>query len=162
MTRPIIRCFLAGATSLSIFAASIGTGFAHGEATGIVKERMDLMDAMGDAVRTVGDMVRGKADYNRGEAMKAGEIISNHSGQALLDLFPEGSLKKPSEAHPKIWMEWDSFEKFANDLKAAGAGLEKAATDGPAEGDVPPAVEAAFANVGKGCASCHKAYRLKR
>ena len=45
---------------------------AHGGASGIVKERMDAMGMMGDAVKALKDMMQGKADYDATNRARAG------------------------------------------------------------------------------------------
>ena len=52
-----------------ILAAIAVTGtavaaLAHSGATGVVKDRMEAMKAMGDAVKTVTPMMRGEAEYD--------------------------------------------------------------------------------------------------
>ncbi len=108
--------------------------FAHGGATGIVKDRMDGMLAMGDVVKSLSNMFR--AGQYDAEAVKAGAaIIKQHSGEQLLDLFPEGSGSAPSEAKPAIWSDWEAFSKLAEDLSVLSDALI-ANADNP-EGNMP-------------------------
>ena len=123
---------LAGAMTL----AGTVSVLAHGGATGIVKERMDDMSAMGDVVKELSDMFR-KGQYDP-EAVKAGAaIIKQHSGERLLELFPEGSEGAPSEAKSAIWTDWDAFASLAENLSVLATALEKKAED--PEGDMPDA-----------------------
>ncbi len=106
------RGWLLAGTLLLVGTVSV---FAHGGATGIVKERMDGMSAMGDAVKSLSDMFRAR-QYDA-EAVKSGAaIIKQHAGEQLLGLFPEGSDGDPSEAKPAIWTDWEAFSQFAGDL----------------------------------------------
>jgi len=80
----------------TILAAIAVTGtaaaaLAHGGATGVVKERMEAMMAMGDAVKTVTPMMQGEAEYEAEVMREAARTFQAHSGEALTDLFPEGS-----------------------------------------------------------------------
>ncbi|WP_417462936.1 c-type cytochrome [Kordiimonas sp.] len=121
---------LAGAIT---FAGTVGV-LAHGGATGIVKDRMDGMMAMGDAVKSLSDMFR--AGTYDAETVKAGAaIIKQHSGEQLLALFPEGSGGMPSEAKPAVWTDWDAFSGLANDLAALADALS-ANADNP-DGNMP-------------------------
>lgn len=118
--------FGAGAIGLSVVTAA----FAHGGATGIVKERMDAMGAMGDAVKTLSAMMRGETEYDEGVVQREAAKLKAHGGDAMTSLFPEGSDGAPSEAKPEIWSNWDEFEALAMRLETLAAGLEIAAGNG--------------------------------
>ncbi len=103
---------------------------AHGGATGIVKERMDGMVAMGKAIKDITPMMRGKTDYDP-EAVRAfSEEVRRHSGTAMTRLFPEGSDGGPSEAKVTIWTDWEEFEELAEQLHILSEGLSEAADNG--------------------------------
>ncbi len=119
----------------TILAAIAATGtavaaFAHSGATGIVKERMDAMVAMGDAVKSVAPMMRGEAAYDADLMREAARTFRAHSGDALTELFPEGSGGAPSEAKDAVWSEWDRFTALAEQLGIYAEGLEGAAGNG--------------------------------
>lgn len=107
--------------------AYAGVASAHGGATGVVKERMDAMEAMKDSMKTVSDMFKGKTKYDAEQVKQSAKVIQIHSGEALTSLFPEGSLKHPSEAKTEIWKEWDKFSKLAEHLGVLSEGLYLAA-----------------------------------
>lgn len=117
---------LAGALGV----AGITTALAHGGATGIVKERMDAMKAMGEAVKSLSGMMRGETEYDPSQVRADAETIESHAGDALTSLFPEGSTDEPSEAKPEIWSDWEAFEDQANRLQAMASGLSAAADNG--------------------------------
>ncbi|TCD15415.1 c-type cytochrome [Oricola cellulosilytica] len=123
--------FGAGAISLSAVAAA----FAHGGATGIVKERMDAMGAMGDAIKTLSAMMRGETGYDAAVVQREAGKIETHGGKAMTSLFPEGSDGAPSEAKSEIWSNWKEFEALAVRLESLAAGLERAAENGLAMGN---------------------------
>lgn len=100
--------------------------FAHGKATGVVKERMDLMVVLKDANKTVADMLRGKTEYDAQEVRKAAGNMAAHGGENMTKLFPEGSLEA-SEAREEIWSDWDRFSQLAEDLSVYASALEAAA-----------------------------------
>ncbi|HAT86593.1 MAG TPA: cytochrome C [Rhizobiales bacterium] len=103
---------------------------AHGGATGIVKERMDAMGMMGKAVKGLKGMMQGKAAYNADLVRKQSAVIKQHSGEALIKGFPEGSTQMPSEAKNEIWMDWERFSSLAEQLGTYAGALEMAADNG--------------------------------
>lgn len=124
----------AGAIASATLSLGIVAALAHGGATGIVKERMDAMKAMGDAVKTVTAMFKGDTDYDTDAVKAAARSIKSHSGDALIKLFPKGSAHKPSEALPKIWSDWDRFKNLAMRLEILSDGLARAAENAPGQG----------------------------
>ncbi|SHI46173.1 Cytochrome c556 [Palleronia salina] len=107
---------------------------AHSGATGIVKERMDAMKAMGDAVKSVAPMMRGEMDYDADAMRAAARTFQEHAGDAMTELFPEGSGGMPSEAKDAVWEDWDAFAELADRLAVYAEGLEGAAGNGMGQG----------------------------
>jgi cytochrome c556 len=115
----------------AVFSLAItGAALAHGGATGIVKERMDGMMAMGKAVKSLSSMMRGDVDYDEAAVKSHAQTIEAHGGEALVSLFPEGSDGAPSEAKPEIWSEPAEFEALATQLKTYAVALQAAAPNG--------------------------------
>jgi cytochrome c556 len=116
-------------TVVLVFITSIFSQLvmAHGGATGIVKERMDLMDNMKDAVKQLKAVFKGEIEYNPDTIRQSALVIRDHSGEAMTKLFPQGSLKHSSEAKPGIWQEWDRFTQLANNQKKIAQGLYNSA-----------------------------------
>ena len=108
---------------------------AHGEATGIVKERMDLMKGIGDAMKRLAPMFKGQAAYDPEAVREAAQVIRSRAGDHITELFPEHSLQKPTEALPAIWEDWTAFEGYARDLETYSITLEAAAGNGFAQSD---------------------------
>ncbi|MCT4656001.1 MAG: cytochrome c [Cohaesibacter sp.] len=123
------------AVALTVAISLPVTVFAHGGATGVVKERMDAMGMMGDAVKALKDMMQGKTALNAEIVRKQAAIIQKHSGEALTKTFPEGSLDKPTEAKPEIWTDWERFTALANQLESYAEGLGLAADNGVQMGE---------------------------
>lgn len=119
-------CFVAGAIS----AAAIATAFAHGGASGIVKERMDAMGVMSDVMKALTPIMRGERDYDADAVRQGATQIRRHAGASMADLFPEGSDGEPSEARAEIWTNWDEFQGLAERLELLATGLEQAAGNG--------------------------------
>jgi len=119
---------------LCVAALSAGA-WAHSGAMGVVKERMDAMKAMGDAVKRIKPMMSGEAEYDPAAVRAAAREIAEDSGAALTLKFPEGSEGGVSEALPAIWSDRARFEALARDLETTARGLERAAGNGrPAAG----------------------------
>lgn len=108
-----------------------GAALAHGGATGVVKERMDGMMAMGDAVKSLSAMMRGEEDYDAAAVKMHGQTIETHAGDALVGLFPKGSDGASSEAKPAIWTDSANFEALASQLETYAIALQVAADNGP-------------------------------
>ncbi len=100
---------------------------AHGGATGVVKERMDLMEEMKDSVKAVSSIFKGETAYNADIIRKAADTIKTHSGDAMTELFPEGSLSGHSEAKPLIWDEWQRFKTLSDRQGKLADGLYRSA-----------------------------------
>ena len=130
-----IKATIAGAAGVSLIAIA---AFAHGGATGIVKERMDGMSAMAKVMKALAPMMQGTATYDAAAVKDGARQIAAHAGEAMTSKFPEGSDGMPSEAKPEIWQDWESFTGFAQQLEFFAEGLESAADNGvggmPAQG----------------------------
>ena len=124
------------------------------EPTGVIKERMDLMDTQKDAMKVIGEMAKGKIPFDAAKASAAaGEIET--TAKKIPDLFPEGSTDASSDAKPEIWTDWETFTKDAADLESAATAL-KTALDGGADD-----WKAKFKGVIDACKSCHKSFRAE-
>jgi cytochrome c556 len=68
---------------------------AHDHATGVVKERMDMMETMAKRMKAIRERIDAKHDLVaiKGEA----EAIASHAPH-LVHLFPPGSTQKPTDA----------------------------------------------------------------
>ncbi|POF34292.1 c-type cytochrome [Roseibium marinum] len=137
--------------------AGAGAAFAHGGATGIVKERMDAMSEIGDSMKSVGRMLK-SGPYDPDVAFEAGAAIAGHAGEALTELFPEGSLQPQSEANPAIWSDWPTFEDYAGDLRSSALTLKTLAEDGADKQQLADA----FGELAGTCKACHQEFRVKK
>ena len=138
--------------------AGAAAAYAHGGATGIVKERMDLMDRIGKAMKVIVPMMKEKTDFDPKAYSAAAREIGQHGGEAMTKLFPAGSLDKPTEAKPEIWQDWAKFNQLAGELQDAASDLS--AVSGTAQSvDV---LAAPFGRLARTCRDCHKAFRVKK
>ena len=149
-TRFALIAMAAGLTALA------GLALAHEGATGVVKERMDLMEDQKDAMKLMGDMAKGKTPFDTAKAAEAARVIETTSAK-IPELFPEGTTGHPSEAKKEIWQNWEDFTSKADDLARAASELESAIDK--AAGDE---WKAGFQNVSEACKACHKSYRLEK
>ncbi len=142
------------AIAVAGFLAFVGLAglHAHEGATGIVKERMDVMKSFGDSVKVMKDMLMGKASYDAAKIKEAARAMQEHAGEEMTAMFPEGSLDDHTEALPAIWEDWDRFSRLAGELRGKAAALEAAADD-------QAAFAAAFKDLGDTCLSCHTKFR---
>lgn len=115
----------------ALMASSLGVAaLAHSGATGVVKDRMQAMKEMQQAVKSVTPMMSGAATYDAAALRRAAEVFRRHSGAALTAKFPKGSAGAPSEALPAIWQDWDRFADLADTLGEMAEGLSRAAGNG--------------------------------
>lgn len=161
------------------------SALAHGGATGIVKERMDAMEDMKGAMKTVSDMFKGKIPYEAVQVRVAAETINMHAGENLTKLFPKGSLHHPTEAKAEIWQEWDRFQHLSKELERISQGLYDAADNVESENEEDSSasmmgmgaesevqegaesfatmpVEVVFERLSDNCSACHTDYRVEK
>ena len=129
------------------------TAHAHSGATGIVKERMDLMKAIGQHTKALGWIFKQEAPYDALAVALAATEIRRHAGDRMTELFPEGSTAHPSEAKEAIWSDWSTFAATARDLENKAVALAAVAGDGL------DAAKPAFAAVVGTCKTCHRAFK---
>lgn len=120
------KMILGGAAIVGLSAAA----FAHSGATGVVKERMDAMKSMGEAIKRIKPMMSGEAAYDKAAVGEAAQAIAKEAGDAMTRKFPEGSIDHPSEVLPRTWDEWERFVALADQLELAASGLAMAASNG--------------------------------
>jgi len=142
--------------TLLVSAASATLALAHEGATGVVKERMDLMERQKDDMKIIGNMAKGKTPFDAAKAAEAARDIGL-TAKKIPELFPEGSGGGESEALPAIWEKWDRFTANAEDLGSAADPLVSALGDSENQD-----WKAAFRKVGEACKSCHEDFRAKK
>ncbi|GAB5506120.1 MAG: cytochrome c [Rhizobiaceae bacterium] len=146
----------AAATAALLMLTAAGA-LSHSGATGIVKERMDVMNEISRDMKAIAGMVRGKSPFDADEATAAARAIADHA-QALPKMFPEGSMIEPSEASPDIWDEWRRFVALSRRMKSDALSLADAAETAPDAA----AFRSQFRALGQSCLACHEAFRVRR
>lgn len=96
---------------LAVLSGSIV--FAHENATGVVKERMESMERFEELIERVFAMMHGELGYDADAVRRAATEIRDGAGRHMTALFPEGSGGSPSEARAEIWRDFDQFEHYA-------------------------------------------------
>lgn len=166
--------------------AITGAAWAHGGATGVVKERMDAMSDMAKAVKKLTPMFRGRTRYNPDMVRTQAQRLEDQAGQHMTRLFPEGSQTGPSEAKDTIWEDWAAFERAAEDLARSARALAEtadkvvlsdagklvmpskasallsSATKENSEAESKSPVQLAFEQVKESCLACHQTFRETR
>lgn len=137
-----------------IVSAVSGTALAHSGATGIVRQRMDLMEDIADRMKELGAMIRGRESFDAEVAGSAADAVAGHAGE-MLSLFPEGSAGGASEALPAIWVDWREFEGLAGALEEKAMALSTAAEEAESVDEIRPL----FADMGRTCSQCHEDFR---
>ena len=137
-------------------AALLAPAIAHMGATGVVKERMELMLDLGKTAKALNAMARGKVAYDGPAVMRAAKLIEGHSAK-MPTMFPEGSMKPPSEARPEISTNMKEFRGLATALKAEAVALAEVGRNGDRA-----ALAKQFRRIGKACSACHKTFRSKK
>lgn len=154
MRRFLIPAALAAAGALLVVASMRAPAVqAHAGATGVVKERMEMMKALGGEMKTLAAMFRGDAEYDPQAVAASARRIEDHSGGHLLELFPEGSTGDPSEAADDIWRHWPEFEALADELGTRASALAAVADTGPDQ------AKAAFGRLASSCKACHQDFK---
>jgi len=149
MKRDHFTFLLAGiAAFLLVLGLDTARPMAHMGAEGVVKQRMQAMKDMGQAMKDLAAMVRGQASYDADRVKANARTIAGHAGPSLLSLFPEGSNGPPSEALQSVWQDWQDFSRLAADLAEKAAALEVAARQGAGSNPSTP-MAPAFAALGR-------------
>lgn len=136
--------------TLIAFTAIASTTFAHSSATGVVKERMDVMSGIGKATKTLGQMMKSGV-IDQAKLLEATTIITK-SAHAIPEKFKTRDLSKPSESLPAVWDNW-------NDFMAKAKALEVAAENLAAAGNDLQTFKTGFSKLGAACKACHADYR---
>ena len=126
---------------------------AHAGATGVVKERMDLMIEMAGAMKRTLAALRAEAPIDGDAVTTDIRLVVDHSNN-MLALFPPGSSGPPSESKPAVWQQWDAFRELAEDSAVKAEELMRAVEFGERN-----AAMRRFAALGRSCSACHTRFR---
>lgn len=138
---------------ITSFVAVSSAVFAHGGATGIIKERMDGMEVLKDAFKQAREFTKPDVAFDADALQKSARILSAEAAR-IAPLFKEKDISMPSEAKAEIWDEFDKFTQLATDLETAANALAGVTTQED--------LRTAARDVGVTCSACHKLYREKK
>ena len=124
----------------------------HVGATGVVKERMEVMEALGRQMKAINARIRRKMEA---AAIKKDAAAIATSAAHIPHLYPAGSAHGPTEAKATIWQNFADFERKAKALEEESNKL--AATDA----EDFRALELQARAVSRTCSACHESYRMK-
>lgn len=143
--------------SLICVALSAGAALAHTGATGVVKQRMEMMGDIAAQMKTIARVLNGQDQFNPSPVATSAKRIAEHA-EMFEEMFPEGTTSSPSEALPEIWINWDEFEQQADAMKSSALALATAAetAGGPLD------IKKPFRQLGMSCKSCHQDFRQKK
>jgi cytochrome c556 len=145
--------FLSMLTGLII---DLPSALAHQGATGVVKERMNLMKDIKEDMKYIKKAVSKKDPENTAKLRKMVRSLKSRSDE-ILPLFPEGSLQHPSEALSEIWKDWPRFRKLTIELGTGLDELEKLLRDGQQTSYKP-----ALKKISQTCSGCHDKFREEK
>ena len=153
---------------------------AHDGAEGVVKERMHAMLNLGSAMKGIKANLKASNAAQNEALLLAATIIMESSGDHLNKLFPEGSDKAPSRAHPAIWEKKDQFDAISNSLQDASLALALKSTQALGKDDsglkeglngergeavsslANQPVPKIFKAIASTCGSCHQNFRMPK
>lgn len=148
---PLPRLAVCTVSLLVVFAVS---GLAHEGATGVAKDRMDLMGDMSQSMKSISKRLRANRDL---PAIAADADRISKDSPRISGLFPPGSDKGITDAKPAIWQKWDEFGGNAKKLGEETAKLSSIAASGNAS-----AISDQYRTVTKVCIGCHDTFRRGR
>src|SRR4030095_2129721 len=125
----------------------------HEHATGVVKERMELMESMAKAQKVITQRLRQNREL---ELIKVEARSIRDLSEKIPLLFPPGSREHPTAAKEAVWQKWADFEAKASATQTASGKL--AATD---TRDI-NALTAQARALSQSCGACHELYRAKK
>ncbi len=144
---------VAMALALTIEATSSWV-WAHSGATGITKERMDLMKGMASSMKVMGAMFKGETAFDPAVVAEKAGLLAEHATK-IPEMTPEGSNDHPSEALPVIWQAGDDYVADAETMADEGRKLVEIATNGAEQA----VAREQYVKLGKTCGTCHDRFR---
>jgi cytochrome c556 len=125
----------------------------HEHATGVVRERMELMTDMGKRLLAMSKRLRANKELDR---IRPDARAVHELARKITEEFPSGSTQSPTAAKPVIWQQWEDFSEKAKKLETEAEKLSKISAG---DGD---ALRAQFRAVAYACDGCHETYRIPK
>jgi cytochrome c556 len=137
-----------------VLIALVTTAGAHEGATGVAKDRMDLMGDISQRLKSIAKRLNANRDL---PAIAADADHIAEIAPRIPDLFPAGSDKGITDAKPAIWQHWDEFVGDQKKLIEETRKLSSMAASGDAR-----AIADQYRTVAKSCIACHDTFRRGR
>jgi cytochrome c556 len=120
-------------------------------------DRQALMKDQGKTVGSITPIIKGEKPFDA-DAVKAALVHLNEDAQKIdvATLFPAGSDQGKTTVSPKIW------EDNAGFVAAVAKYKKDAAAAAEANPNDLESFKVVFNQVAENCASCHKAFRIKK
>jgi cytochrome c556 len=125
----------------------------HEHATGVVRERMILMEKLGDRLLAITRRIRANKELDK--VTEDAKAIEQLAAQVAAK-FPPGSTQAPTATKPNVWRNWPDFEAKAKKLEVEAAKLTQTSTSDTA------ALRAQFRALAFTCDACHEPYRVTK
>ncbi len=139
---------------------TINNSLAQEQPTGLIKERIDTMKAMGKSLGVMVDMIKGKAPYNAQTATQSVDEIYDYS----LDIgkqFPdtqESRVGKFTRVKPELWKNRSGFDQLLEKLQIEAENSAQMAAR-KASMNKPNLMRPQIAEIIEICTECHEKYR---
>ena len=132
---------------------SVNLAFAHSDATGAVKARMEGMKSIAAASKTLLNIAKEKEAFDASTVQETAETLRQHAVE-IPKLFREKDLSKPTEAKAELWEEWPDFLRLSKELETAAMAAGEAKSPEELAGNI--------ALISQNCKACHALYRVKK
>lgn len=119
-----------------------------------IEYRQSVMTVLGWNMKPMGAMMKGKVAYDAAVFARHAKDLASAASVDLISGFPEDSDQGETDALADIWLDFEDFQEKFKNLQTASNNLSEAAS-----GADQAKIKAAFADVGKACKACHKAYK---
>jgi cytochrome c556 len=137
----------------AVAALVVGVALAHEGATGIVKDRMAMMQNMDLQLKAIQAMLSGWAPFDA-VALRNYAAALHDSCHQSESLFPAGSQDRASHARPAVWDNPQAFrEEFQKLHEASEALVETIAGGGRTD------IAVAINDLRQTCDGCHATFR---
>jgi len=148
------RKTVAALLALGLTAAS-AQAVAEGGHSKAIDYRNSIMSILKWNMGPMGAMVKGEVPYDEAAFARHAADLNAAAHLDLLSGFPEGSDQgDDTGARIDIWLDWEGFRNKHESFKTATAELAETAKTGDLN-----AIKGKFGAVGKGCKSCHDAFK---
>jgi cytochrome c556 len=133
--------------------AATAASMAHEGASGVVRERMEAMEQLAQALNAIEERAGGIRELDKvaADAAELRRLTARMAG-----MFPAGSGQHPSEANKKVWSQRSQFDAIMRRLEQALETMSVAAQQAERE-----RVAGELRKAKQTCLDCHEVFRTK-